>query len=274
MATKIRLVGLDLDGTLLNRNGLVSEGNKKAILTCLEQGVMVYLITGRPYCFAKKIALEIDERIRVISSNGGLYEIGNRIVEHVINKEALHSIVQVIEETGMIAFFKGKSEFYTHEAYDKRFLYDHLNDMVPKELHVQSYVNLSWKDLLTQAHDIIKILVYHLNSDSLLRAREQIECIEDIEVTDYQSKSFDITANHVNKGIIIKKILEEYKITGDQFMAIGDGNNDIVMFQEAGLSIAMNNALDEVKQYCDDITDDVDEDGVASALYKYIRKED
>lgn len=274
MDKNIRLVGLDLDGTLLNKQNIVSERNKNTIIACLNQGIVIYLITGRPYCFAKKIAMDIDRRIGVVSANGGLYEIGNHIVETPIDAYALQEVIDVLKNSKMKAFLKGRYEFYTHEPYDERFLYDHFNQEVPHSLQVKSYVDLSWEEMKQMAHDVVKILVYHLDKERLAFARSEIECIRNIEVTDYQSKSFDITAYQVHKGNVIKTILKLLEIDKEQFMAIGDGNNDIVMFQEAGYRVAMQNASDEVKQYCNIISDDCEHDGVAKALEDYILKED
>ena len=69
---------------------------------------------------------------------------------------------------------------------DERFLYDHINNQLPAEVQVTSFTGMSWEDLKHHAHDIAKILVYDMQTDRLLKARKQIECIENITVTDYQ----------------------------------------------------------------------------------------
>lgn len=64
-------------------------------------------------------------------------------------------------------------------------------------------------------------------------------------------------------------MLQHYHIHQDETMAFGDGQNDIDMFQFVELAIAMGNASDEVKQYANDVTDDIDEDGIMNALIQY-----
>ena len=168
------------------------------------------------------------------------------------------------------AFFKGKHEFFTHEPYDERFLYDHINNQLPVEVQVTSFTGMSWEDLKHHAHDIAKILAYDMQTDRLLKARKQIECIENITVTDYQPISFDITAGGVHKGNAIKAVLQSLHLKKEEFMAFGDAMNDLPMFAEAGLTVAMANAAEEIQASCDIVTADYMDDGVAKAIQRYI----
>ena len=270
MVLRPKLIGIDLDGTLLRRDHSVSECNRNALIHCLNEGILVYFVTGRPYCFSKHLARQIDSRIKVISSNGGIYEIGNRCVENDIDERVLLDVIEVLQQTQMKAFFKGWHDFYTHESYDERFLYDHYNQEYEQDIKVHAYTQLSFEDIKKQAHHIVKVLVYHMEEARLIQARKRIECITGVEVTDYQSISFDITAHQVNKGNILKQVLQEYGITKEECMAIGDGHNDIVMLQEAGIRVGMKNACDEVKQCCDYICADYMQDGVAEAIQHFL----
>lgn len=269
MITNYKCIALDLDGTLLTKENQVSKHNRDVLLTCIERDIEIYLVTGRPYCFAKHIAQKIDARIKVISANGGIYEIENDILEKAIQKNRLIEIIEVIQKYNVHAFFKGRHEFYTHEPYDKRFLYDHMNDLYSESNRVHSYTDLAWDELKEKAHDITKILVYHMDEVLLQKVRKKIECIQ-VEVTDYHRISFDITANHINKGNVIKLVSKKLGYLKEEWVAIGDANNDIAMFKEAGLCIAMGNATKEVKKYCDYITDDYEHDGVAKAIEAYV----
>ncbi|MEG1475186.1 MAG: HAD family hydrolase [Longicatena sp.] len=266
----IKMLGIDLDGTLLNKEKTVSEKNKQAILACINNGIEVYLISGRPYCFTKYIANLISDKVKTIAANGGTYEIGNRCIEQPIIKDSIDAIVEALKQTNAHAFFKGKHEFFTHEPYDKQFLYDHMNPVFSMDNQVLSKVELNWDTLKAEAHDIVKILVYDRDIDALKQLRKQIECIKNIEITDYQAISFDLTANKVNKGNAIKEVLKENGWNKMNFMAIGDANNDLPMFREASLKVAMQNASQEIKEYCDVVTTACEEDGVAKAIEDYI----
>lgn len=270
MENNIRVIGLDLDGTLLQRDRTISEENKKAIRECLDKGIQVFLVTGRPYCFAKMIAHLVDDRIKVIAGNGGIYEIGNRCIETAIDAEALKEIVSVLQKYQMHAFLKGKRFIYTQESYDERFLYDHMNECFQDDYKIKSYTQIPWDELAVIAKDVLKILVYHKEEHLLEQARNEIECIENCEITDYQKISFDITAKGIHKGNIIRTVLKENGFTKDNFMAIGDGNNDIPMFEEASIAVAMGNAKEEVKIHSSYVTAHYLEDGVSKAIHHFI----
>lgn len=265
----IKLIGLDLDGTLLNAEKRVSKRNIQVLRKCLGQGLQIILVSGRPYCFTRMIADSISREVEVIAANGGIYEIGNRCVEYTLEQEALMKAVEIIERSGVCAFFKGKQEFYTHESYDERFLYDHMNHLFSVDTRVQSFTNLPWDVLRHQVHDIQKVLVY-APADRLRIARREVEGIEQLTLTDYQDISFDINARGVNKGMAIREVLASKNLMKENFLAIGDGNNDISMFDEAGFTIAMGNASQTIQDYCDTVTDSYLDDGVASGIEKVL----
>ena len=190
---------------------------------------------------------------------------------HTLEPYVLYQIIDVLKEHAHArAFFKGKHEFFTHEPYDERFLYDHINNQLPADVQVTSFTGMSWEELKHHAHDIAKILVYDMQTDRLLKARKQIECIENITVTDYQPISFDITAGGVHKGNAIKAVLQSLHLKKEEFMAFGDAMNDLPMFAEAGLTVAMANAAEEIQASCDIVTADYMDDGVAKAIQRYI----
>ena len=268
---EIRIIGLDLDGTLLRRDHSVSEKNKQMLQECIKRNILVYLVSGRPYCFTRMIAQQIHPDVKTISSNGAIYEIGNQCIEKTLTEEALHRIIGVLKrQKDAHAFFKGKQEFFTHESYDKRFLYDHMREQLPVDAQVKSYTELDWQMLKQKVHDIDKILVYDLDINRLIETRTQIECIENTTVTDYQKVSFDITAGGVTKGNAIKAVLSHYNLKKEALMAFGDANNDLSMFDEAGLTVAMGNASEQIRTYCDIVTADFMEDGVAKAIQRYV----
>ena len=83
------MVCLDLDGTLLNRAGRISSRNKESLAACLEQGIQVYFVTGRPYCFARSLADMVDKRIGVIACSGACCEFDGQLIINELSKEAV-----------------------------------------------------------------------------------------------------------------------------------------------------------------------------------------
>lgn len=261
------MICLDLDGTLLNQDNEVTERNRQSIRSCLEKGLQVYLVTGRPYCFSKSLALQIDSRIGVIASAGACYEKEGRLAEYPIADEALKNFLNVVKEFETAhTFLKGLRSFYTHDSYDKRFLYDHMNSWFPKELQVTSFVEQSFEEMKEKAKKIHKILVYDMNKEKLAELEERAKLISALCVSRYNDISFDVTAVGTSKGNAIRDIQDDLGIEKSQILAIGDAPNDLPMFEAAGIRIAMANAKPEIAKYCNEITGSNCEDGVAQVL--------
>lgn len=260
------MICLDLDGTLLNNQGTVSEKNKKCLSACLDQGFKVYLVTGRPYCFAKYIAGTIDQRIGVIACAGACYEWNEKLIAHEIASEALIKIIECLERSAAHAFFKGRTYFYTHEIYDRRFLYDHMNDRFPENLKVKSFTELPYAELKRSAAHIHKILVYDMDRDRLCQLETQVSKIALLNISRYNDISFDMTAEGTDKGTAIREIRQRLHLEKSQVLAIGDAANDLPMFREAGRRIAMGNATPQIKEICHEVTKSNEEDGVAWIL--------
>ena len=121
---KYQAVCLDLDGTLFGKDSTISQKNKEVLKACLDKGIQVYFVSGRPYFFTKYQASLVDERVQVISSNGGCYDKGDTIVKKCIPQKCLAEIIDCLKETKSPAFFKSKDTIYAHEDYDARFMYD------------------------------------------------------------------------------------------------------------------------------------------------------
>lgn len=266
----IKMIALDLDGTLMGHGYTISKANIDAIQNCLNQGVHVYLVTGRPYSFTKMIANKIDSRVEIIAANGGYYEINGKCTEFPISNKAINQIVDYAHSDHIQLFMKGKHDYFCNVPYDKRFLYDHMNEQFPNSAKVRTFTNLSDEEMKNLTHDILKVLVFHEDVDVMNRYRHKLQELNMITITDYRPISFDITAKGIDKGTTLNQILKEKNLNSEQLMACGDSNNDLAMFKAAGLKIAMSNASDEIKSLCDDVLDNSENEGVSKSIYKYV----
>ena len=266
---KYQAVCLDLDGTLFGKDSTISQKNKEVLKACLDKGIQVYFVSGRPYFFTKYQASLVDERGEVISGNGGCYDKGDTIVEKCIPQKCLAEIIDCLKETKSPAFFKSKDTIYAHEAYDARFMYDEWVKL-PQFPYTKSYPNLSWEELKDKSKDIVKILIYDMDKELLRKLRERIENIDEIAVSSYNDISFDVNAADVNKGNAIKDVMEYRKISLANVIAIGDGENDMAMFEVAGHTIAMCNAKENIQMLCDEVSAlSNEDDGVGEVLQRY-----
>lgn len=262
---KPKLICLDLDGTLLNKNKEISEENLRVLRICCAIGIQIYLVSGRPYCFTKKLANDIHPNVKVIASNGAIYEYKNICLERTIPRDMLKTIVDLSRNYQVAAFYKGKENFYTHEPYDYRFLYQHMNDQLPETCKIHTYDQMEYEDMKKQMHRILKVLVYG-EEGKLQELRAHLSNMDNINITDYQNISFDITAKNVNKGGALHHVAQQYGLNFADIVAIGDGNNDISMFEQAGFKIAMRNGEKKLIQMSDYIAPPCLDDGVAQAI--------
>ena len=106
----------------------------------------------------------------------------------------------------------------------------------------------------------------------IIEKRKEIpkEIMEKYEITSSVPEYIEIVKKGIKKSEAIKVVMEKYDIKQNEVMAIGDGENDVEMLSFAGLGIAMENAMDDVKEFANDVTTSNNHDGVANAIEKYI----
>ena len=111
------------------------------------------------------------------------------------------------------------------------------------------------------------------NTSSEARDRTQQRILDsnlEVELADAETTSLEISAKGIDKGIGLEKLCEYKNITLDEIIAVGDADNDIQAIKKAGLSIAMGNANENIKQLADVIVSDNDHDGCAEAIEKFL----
>lgn len=264
--TKIKLLALDLDGTLLTHDKKISDENKRAIKAAQAKGVHVVITTGRPLKAIEHILRELDLLVATeysITFNGGLVqrnngEILSKKTFSYDNIKELHAVFAQLELP-----FDVISEGRCYETNPKS-LYQKFSpfldftmgtfDIIPKDIIFNKAVSAIDADFLDQ--QITKIPA---------DLKEKYEIF----------KSRDILLEIMPKGVVksfgLSKLVGILGIDQANVMAMGDEENDIAMLTWAGLGVAMNNATDQVKEIAD-ITAPFtnDEHGVAWAIKTYI----
>ena len=121
-------------------------------------------------------------------------------------------------------------------------------------------------------HKILKIIaIDDYDMDKLKKVKEDLDQIEDIEITSSWFNNVEIMHTGVNKGEALKALINYLGIDKDEVIAFGDNYNDLPMLELAGIGVVMGNANDEVKEKGDYITAKNTEDGVAKAIYKFLK---
>ena len=268
----IKLIAIDMDGTLLNEKKHIDKAEKEAIHEAIEAGIKIVLCTGRPLYgilpFYEELGLsELDSEGYVILNNGcSIHKTKDwKLIDQVNFTSDDIEYLYKFSESYDINFTLVNDIYYfnigrkpTDELIkDAGFVFSDITD-------------ISLEEAKSGKHKIMKIMFL---GDPEIMADFQ-EKNEDIIKSKYsgvlsQSYVYEVFPKDNNKGTGLKKLAEKLGIKQEEVMAIGDGNNDIEMFEYANYSVAMKNATELAKKAAKYETDSNENNGVAKAIRKY-----
>lgn len=269
-----KLIAVDLDGTLLNSNKRISKRNKDAIKKAIEKGVHVVVCSGRIYAGAKIFGAEIGTNLPLITCNGA--RIKDMKTEEVIYSRPMDvilckRIVDILQEEKVYFHTYIEDIMYTERLGFSSLFYWERNKELPEDERVDIRVIACTKEVLNKyPDDISKMVVICEDLEKLAKVRARIEDIDGVQVLSSNFDNFEIMDARVSKGNALKFLADRYDVKQEEVIAIGDNENDLSMLEYAGLSIAMANGEDYVKDICKYVTLSNNEDGVAYALEKFV----
>ncbi len=272
----IKLIAIDLDGTLLRSDRTLSEENRLAIKAAKEAGVKVVLCTGRPLRSMMHLLEEadlLDEEDIAITYNGGLIQktkSGEILNEITFNRDECLDVYELGQYLNLPINFIDLDYVY-EPAYPVgvESQYPATNRYVPKE-NALKFIDLDIENL-PNPFTINKIVVCR-PSEEIDAAIPNIPEKYHEKYNIYKSQPFilEILPQHVDKGYSMRIIGEMLGLDKSQIMGIGDQENDLSLVENAGFGVAMDNAIDRVKEAADYITKSNNENGVAHAIYKFV----
>ncbi len=262
------LVAVDLDGTLLNDDFIISERNCRALRALTAQGVIVVLVSGRMHQSILPISNQIGLENPIISYNGGM-------VKHATTEKVLHhSPIPAKIATELV------------EYCDTRRL--HFNFCLNDRLYVKT--RNQWSQLYEERTGVAATVLGNIHQlygetptkmqvidtpERIKRLRNEFEerFGERLYVTRTQVEYIEFMNPHVSKGRALKTLAAQINVPMKLVVAIGDGYNDESMMKAAGFRIAMGNSVDEIKACADYITETNQNDGVAKAVEQLLLPE-
>lgn len=275
----IKLVALDLDGTLFDNSSRISERNLTAIRSITDKGIHVVISTGRPFEGIPFDQIKGTGINYAITANGsGIYEIstGKCLYENAMDEELVTPILNFLltRDIHMDAFIGGKG--YTPiqcvETAQKL--------TVPSS--IKNYIittRTRLDNILQFIHENqLKVQKMTLNfypaADGTLIDRETVRkfLVSNPSITTVCGgyNNLEFTRADANKGVGLQKLAEILGVNPDATMAIGDTENDLAIIEAAGIGVAMGNATDAVKARADYVTTTNTKDGVAAAIEHFI----
>ena len=270
--TDIKLIALDLDGTLLTTDKKLTERTKSMLKAAREQGVKVVLTTGRPLkamdFFLKELGTDGHEDEYTITFNGGLVQ---KNTGEILDKTvfSIDDVSRIYEETEKLNIpLDAISEGIVYQIQsDQESLYAQFNPAL-------TFIPTAFEDLSSQI--TYNKCVTAFPQELLDAAIQKIspELFDKYEIFKSRELLLEWSPKNVHKATGLAKLIDHLGIDRSQVMACGDEANDLSMIEWAGLGVAMQNAVPEVKAVANVVTPMTnDEEAVAWAIEKYVLKE-
>ncbi len=281
--TLMKLIAIDMDGTLLGDARQVTIENAKAVKEAQHRGITVVVATGRDEREARKPLKDAGILCPVISVNGAETrdENGRVLVTLPLAKQEVLEIIDVLQAHDV--YF----ELYTnHGAYTDDYesaiqividvltsagSKDDVETMraIAKERFDSGAVILtkSYKALIEQENTVLmKVLAFSQNDVKREAAKQVLMNRGELAISSSASDNIEITSIDAQKGRAVAAFASTLNISMDEVMVIGDSFNDVSMFEVAAIKVAMGNADPEIKELASFVTKTNEEDGVAFAI--------
>ena len=279
----IRLVAIDMDGTILSPDHSISTKNKEAILEAQENGIEVVIATGRSYPEAYEPIHGAGLNPSFICINGAEVrdKHGKLISETHIMEEDISKVTAILDAEEIDYQLFIDEQVYTRDIeapVDTFIQLAKAANQVPNVDEIRSEIMDrvergiickvdSFDELISQrGSTIYKVFGTSYHRENLDRAREALQLLPGLAVSSSGAGNLEITSVNAQKGIAVEQYAKSKGITMDQVMAIGDNFNDLSMMERAGRSVAMGNAPEEIKAACTHVTASNGNDGVGLAI--------
>ncbi|MGY3703639.1 sugar-phosphatase [Vagococcus martis] len=266
----IKMVTIDIDGTLVNSERKLTPKVKETIKKASDLGIDIVLTTGRPSIgvidLVKELGLENDHSF-IITYNGGMIQnAGTKevILRHSLSLEDYQDVELLSRKLGV--------HFHTQDADT---MYTANTDISPYTINeaMITGIPLQYKPVNDMTKDIKLVKAMMIDHEDVLDAaikkipQEYYDRFSIVKSAPYYLEILDPKAT---KGESVKELAQYLNIKQEEVMAIGDNENDLSMIEYAGIGVAMGNALESVKNIADKITKTNDDDGVAYAINEWV----
>ena len=262
-----KMVVSDMDGTLLTKDGILTEATEEAVRQVKEAGLMFVLATGRAIQGARKYEEQLHLSGPVITYNGAVIvnaEDDKVLFQQDLREEDSRRLLDLGSQCGTTMCIWSAQKLYCNLDNERLKQYKEISG-------VEAEVIQDFEQVLRQG---ITKMVWYDDADKVQDMIQKIQALPGTEVSCCTSKPtfLEIFSSKASKGEALKKVAQLYHISREEIMAIGDGANDSTMLEYAGLGVAMANAPQVTKAAAQYITSSSEEDGVPKALKKFILK--
>ena len=287
-----KLIAIDLDGTLFNSYGEVSNENREAIKYVIDKGIEVVLASGRDPQTMKKISLDLGIEKFLIAGNGAsVYSIkeDKNIYEKYIDKEKALKIIKMCKDNSIfVNVYTNKGIIAESLNYNvKVFNSENSHRPVEKQTNIELVKDI-FEYVKNIELNILKIIICDEDEiifGNIIQKLKQINGVDVLDVEHMSKKIIkigteeinieyfytEITNENTNKWYALEFLMDKLQIKKEEVICIGDNLNDKKMIENARIGVSMRNSALAAKGIGDFITDDNNSSGVKTAIYKYIK---
>lgn len=269
---QIRLIATDLDGTLLNNQGQISEVTKASVRGLKGLGMRLAIMTARAHSSAERIADELDMKSPIISMDGGLVRLPHNdenIFASYIRPDVVRTVITEAEKRfSSVALFV-----------DDKMMRLESDTMLPSYIDSLELDTVVVEDLLSHAERTIQIIVGADSKGTIKEiARKAIGFFSRVTVNVYRSSQhgdrwyLEIRNKNYSKATGLEHLERYFRVGRDEVAVLGDFQNDLEAFKHAGIGVAMKNAVWELKERADLVTDSTNDDNGAAEFFDLIFK--
>jgi Cof subfamily protein (haloacid dehalogenase superfamily) len=273
----IKLIAIDVDGTLLDGRGRVPQDNLDALAAAVRQGARLVIVTGRSYSFALPAVAPLPDPLLLVVHNGALARErgGPTLLRRLLPRDSAREVLEVTLP------WRNSTLMYFDRPLARQIITDQLDWAHPNRARFRDRnreiiaevaelegaldedpIQLAFNGDLEPMREVAAALTSHPLAADL-----------SISVTEYPHRNFalvDVCGAGTTKGQTLARVAAELDIARDEVMAIGDNHNDRDMLEWAGVGVVMGNAAEELRSLGLEITGTNDEGGLAAAVRKHI----
>lgn len=259
----IKLIALDLDNTLLEKNNKIHPKSKELLRQCVEKDIIVVIATGRLFYSAKKYADEIGPACKILCYNGSLITDGTGEILYCaeLSSDVMMKIVQ----------FCKKGELYCQFYSEHKILVEKVTDgtMIDPDLENTEAIEVGCFDNYQFLPSPKAMIVVKPEQVSKYQ-KELVKFLgEKIYIAQSQPYLIEIMPDGVNKAQALKVLCDSLDIQQSEVMACGDNTNDAEMVEWAGTGIAVANSVNSLKKVASYVCQNERSLGVAEAIEKF-----
>jgi Cof subfamily protein (haloacid dehalogenase superfamily) len=255
----------DVDGTLVTAEKVLTQRAVAAVNALQAAGIAFAITSGRPPRGMAMLIGPLSLRTPIAGFNGGIFVKPDMsvIAEHVLAADVATHAMEIILRHGMDVWVYSGKDWFIRDAHAPH---------VAREQGTVRFAPAVVKDFDGVLRSAVKIVGVSDDRDLVARCEKDVQDAIGAKASVARSQPYylDVTHPDANKGAVVKTLSKLLSVPPNEIATIGDMPNDVLMFREGGLSIAMGNASPEVRAKADRVTDSYSDEGFAKAMEQFV----